>query len=154
MWSDEILGRFPKVRTGRLDHGSTGHFENETGFFQEFLMKNDFLRAYYLGFGWSGWITLIKSTILVTKGMSWPVSSYKWKEPLVRPFKWRLYWVAIIHDTTQGSSNTWACGCLQLKWLQCIRDLKIRGRDLTESFFFAYSQKQTPLEAYCFHQKK
>ena len=31
-------------------------------------MKNDFLRAYYLGFDWSGWIALIKNTILVTKG--------------------------------------------------------------------------------------
>ena len=117
-------------------------------------MKKDFLRAYYLGFDWSGWIALIKSTILVTKGMTWPVSSDKWKEPLVRPFKWRLYWVVIIHDTKQGDPNTWACGCLQLKWLQCIRDLKIRGRDLTESFFSRILKKQTPLKAYCFHQKK
>ena len=46
-------------------------------------MKNDFLRAYYLGFDWSGWIALIKNTILVTKGMSWPVSSDKWKAPQV-----------------------------------------------------------------------
>ena len=38
---------FPKVRTGRPDHGWTCHFENEIGFFQEFLMKNDFLRVYY-----------------------------------------------------------------------------------------------------------
>ena len=46
---DELnnLGRFPKVRTGRPDHGCTAHFENEVGFFQEFLMKNDFLHAYY-----------------------------------------------------------------------------------------------------------
>ena len=117
-------------------------------------MKKDFLRAYHLGFDWSGWIALIKSTILVTKGMTWPVSSDKWKEPLVRPFKWRLYWVVIIHDTKQGDPNTWACGCLQLKWLQCIRDLKIRGRDLTESFFSRILKKQTPLKAYCFHQKK
>ena len=70
MWSAEILGRFPKVRTGRVDHDRTRHFENKIGFFQEFLMKNDFLGAYYLGFDWSGWIALIKSTILVTKGMS------------------------------------------------------------------------------------
>ena len=26
----------PNVRTGRPDNGRTGHFENETGFFQEF----------------------------------------------------------------------------------------------------------------------
>jgi len=50
-------GRFPKSElAGRTmagpwpDHGRTGHFENEIGFFHEFLMKNDFLRAYYLGF--------------------------------------------------------------------------------------------------------
>ena len=53
------------------------------GFFQELLMKNDFLRAYYLGFDWSGWIALIKNRILITKEMSWPVSSDKWKAPLV-----------------------------------------------------------------------
>ena len=77
------LGRFPKVRTGRSDHGWTGHFENEIGFFKEFLMRNDFLRAYYLEFYWSGWIALIQSKILSTMGMSWPVSSDKWKAPLV-----------------------------------------------------------------------
>ena len=49
---------FPKVRTGQPDHGWTCHFENEIGFFQELLRKNDFLRAYYLEFDWSGWISL------------------------------------------------------------------------------------------------
>ena len=48
--TDKYLQRFPKVRTGRSDHGWTCYFENEIGFFQEFLMKNDFLRACYLGF--------------------------------------------------------------------------------------------------------
>ena len=76
-----LLRALSKVRTGRPDHGRTGHFENEVGFFHEFLMKNDFLRAYYLGFDWSGWIALIKGKILITKGMSWPVSSDKWKAP-------------------------------------------------------------------------
>ena len=38
--------------------GQTGHFENEIGFFQEFLMKKDFLCAYYLGNDWSSWIIL------------------------------------------------------------------------------------------------
>ena len=42
------LGRFPKVRTSRPDHGRSSHFENEIGFFEEFLMTNDFLRAHYL----------------------------------------------------------------------------------------------------------
>ena len=32
----------------------TSHFENQIGFILEFLMKNDFLRAYCLGFDCSG----------------------------------------------------------------------------------------------------
>ena len=34
---------FPKVKTGREDHGCTRHFGNETGFFQEVLLKNHIL---------------------------------------------------------------------------------------------------------------
>ena len=34
-----VLGCFPKVRTGRPDHGRTGHFDNKIGFYQEFLLK-------------------------------------------------------------------------------------------------------------------
>ena len=37
---------------------------NEIGFFQEFLLKNVLLRAYYLGFDWSVWRVLIKSEII------------------------------------------------------------------------------------------
>ena len=37
------------------------------------------LRANYLGFNISGWVVLIKSEILITTGMVWPVSSDKWK---------------------------------------------------------------------------
>ena len=74
-------GAFQNVGTGRPDHGHTGHFENEIGFFQEFLLKNDFLLAHHLAFDWPGWVALIKSKILITKGMSWPVSSDKWKAP-------------------------------------------------------------------------
>ena len=92
-----LKGRFPKVRTGRPDHGCTAHFENEIGCFREFLMKNDFVRAYYLAFDWSGWIAFIKSKILITKGMSWPVSSYKWKAPK-RMSPW--------HAKPVGSSGT------------------------------------------------
>ena len=77
-----ILERFPKVRTGRPDHGWSSHFDNEIGFSQEFLLKNHLLRAWYLGFDWSGWIVLIKSEILVTTGMVWLVSSDKWKAPI------------------------------------------------------------------------
>ena len=38
---DPTLGAycFPKVRTGRLDHGWTGHFDNEIGFYQEFFAE-------------------------------------------------------------------------------------------------------------------
>ena len=36
-------GHFPKVRTGRPDHGQTGHFDKEIRFFQEFLLKNHLL---------------------------------------------------------------------------------------------------------------
>ena len=43
-------GRFPFVRTGRLDHCPTSRFDNEVHFFQEFLLNNHFLSAYYLGF--------------------------------------------------------------------------------------------------------
>ena len=77
------LKRFPKVRTGRPDHGRTRHFGNKIGFFSnEILLKNHLLCAQYLGFDWSGWLILIKSEILITMGMGWPVSSDKWKAPL------------------------------------------------------------------------
>ena len=36
-------GPSPKVRTGRPDHGWTGHFDKEIRFFQEFLLKNHLL---------------------------------------------------------------------------------------------------------------
>ena len=58
------------------------HFDEAISFFQEFLLKNHLLRAYYLGFDISGWIVLIKSEILITTGMVWQVSSDKWKVPL------------------------------------------------------------------------
>ena len=45
-----IYGRFPFVRIGRPFHSPTSHFENEKRLFQEFLLKNVLLRAYYLGF--------------------------------------------------------------------------------------------------------
>ena len=66
---------FLKVRTGMPDHGRTSHFDKAISFFQEFLLKNHLLRANYLGFNISGWVVLIKSEILITTGMFWPVSS-------------------------------------------------------------------------------
>ena len=62
MGSHNVLGCFPKVRTGQPDHGQTSHFDNEIGFFQEFL-----------GFDCFDWIILIKSEILITMVMLWPV---------------------------------------------------------------------------------
>ena len=47
------------------------------------MLNNHLLRAYYLGFDRSSWIVLIKSEILITTGMVWPVRSDKWKVPYV-----------------------------------------------------------------------
>ena len=46
----DTKGAFQKSELAGWTMTMTGHFENEIGFFHEFLMKNDFLRAYYLGF--------------------------------------------------------------------------------------------------------
>ena len=67
-WSTELAGR-------------NSQLANEMGFFQRVLLKNHLLRAYCSRFDWSGWIVLIKSEILITTGMVWPVSSGKWKVP-------------------------------------------------------------------------
>ena len=83
-----VLGRFPFVRTGWPDHYATSRFDNEIRFFREFLPNNHFLGAYYLGFDWSGWRDLIKMEILIALGMVWPVSSDKWKAPLV--YTWMM----------------------------------------------------------------
>ena len=96
------LGRFPKVRTDRPDHGRTSHFDKTISFFQEFLLKNHLLRANYLGFNISGWIVLIKSEILITTGMVWPVSSDKWKAPLVST-NWLQYYLGFATPT-----GTWS----------------------------------------------
>ena len=76
------LGRFPKLRTGRLDYGPTSHFDKEIDLFQDFLIKTHLRRGLYLRFDWSGWIVLIKSEVLITRGEVWQVSSDKWKAPL------------------------------------------------------------------------
>ena len=76
------LGRFPKLRTGRLGYGPTSHFDKEIDFFQEFLIKTHLRRGLYLRFDWSGWIVLIKSEFLITRGEVWQVSSDKCKAPL------------------------------------------------------------------------
>ena len=78
-----IYGRFPFVRISRPFHSPTSHFENEIGYFQEFLLKNVFRRAYYLGFDWSSWRVLIKrKLIVIATEKVWPVNSDKWKAPI------------------------------------------------------------------------
>ena len=64
------LGRFPKVRTGQADYGQTSHFDNDTGFFQELLLKNHLFPAYYLGFDWSSRIVLTEwsGRLVLTNG--------------------------------------------------------------------------------------
>ena len=117
-WHREAWGRFPKVRTSRLDHGRTGHSENEIGFFQEFLMQNDFLHAYYLGFDWSGWIALIKSKILITKGMSWPGISDKWKAPWVNSWHFAAHWFPVNYAWGMSTEIPyWGCVTSQI-WVE------------------------------------
>ena len=78
-----IYGRFPFVRIGRPFHSPTSHFENEKRLFQEFLLKNVLLRAYYLGFDWFSWRVLIKrKPIIIAMEKVWPVNSDKWKAPI------------------------------------------------------------------------
>ena len=72
--------------TGWPDHGGTSQFSIEVfqRVFAEKLTPFGCFRACYLGFDWSSRIVLIKSEILITTRMVWPVSCDKWKEPLSR----------------------------------------------------------------------
>ena len=54
-----------------------------------FLLKVHLLRTYCLGRDWSSWIVLVKSEILNMTGMTWLVSSDKWRAPL------RFYYICI-----------------------------------------------------------
>ena len=79
-----ISGHFPFIRTGWLDNGWTSQFENEIGFFQECLLTTHLLRAYYLGFDWSGWKRFDSKWnphFVIMTGRVWPVSSDNWKVP-------------------------------------------------------------------------
>ena len=74
-----LRGRFDLSElAGRPDHCRTSQLANEIYFFQGFLLKKHLPRAYYLGLDWSG-----RSEILISTGTVWPVSSDKWKAPLV-----------------------------------------------------------------------
>ena len=82
-YDSDNLGRFPKVRTGQPDHGRTRHFGNEIGFYQEVLLKNHLLLCIIFRILLIWMVSFIKREILITMGMGWPVSSDKWKAPLV-----------------------------------------------------------------------
>ena len=65
-------------------HGQTSRFDNEIGFFQEFFSEKPSLScipAIYAFIDWLGWKVLIKSEILITTGMIWPLKSDKCKAP-------------------------------------------------------------------------
>ena len=110
--ASSFLGPFPFVRTGQPDHYRTSYFDNEIGFFQGFLLKNHLLPTHYLGFDWSSWIVLINSQILITKERAWPVSSDKWKAPLVR--EWMLNRgsskISITFSSNESFGNQYARG--------------------------------------------
>ena len=94
----------------------TSQLASEMGFFQRVLLKNHLLRAYYLGFDWSGWIVLIKSEILITMGMVWPVSSGKWKALFVCHswLKWNLEMLVLRRKTS------WSKGEATMNWTRII----------------------------------
>ena len=58
---------------GRLDRKPFWKWRRSLFF--SFRSKTHQNHAYYLGIEWSAWTVLIKSEILITKGMVWPVSS-------------------------------------------------------------------------------
>ena len=65
----------------------TSQLASEMGFFQRVLLKNHLLRAYYLGFDWSGWIVLIKSEILILNGGNGLAGEFwQMESPLRLPF--------------------------------------------------------------------
>ena len=101
-WPDQIRFQGPLLpcgpREGRVEEytGKEVGPNNKIGFFQEVLLKSHLLCVWYFGFGWSGWLILITSEILIIIGICWPVSSDKWKAPLVRlPIPIRLSLVSM-----------------------------------------------------------
>ena len=84
----------------------------KSAFSKGFLVKNRLLLAYYLGFDWPGWIVLIRSEILITTGMVWPVSSDKWKAPsdYLSSFRFVSFCFSRSHSSIQfgTASSIWA----------------------------------------------
>ena len=64
-----------------------------------FLLKNVLLHACYLGFDWSGRIVVIKSEIIISTRMIWPVSSDKWKAPLEITFLEHFWSIRLLPGT-------------------------------------------------------
>ena len=82
----------------------------KSAFSKGFLVKNHLLRAYYLGCDWPGWIVLIRSEILITTGMVWPVSSDKWKAPSDYLSRFRFVFFTRSHSSIQFGTplSIWA----------------------------------------------
>ena len=65
-----------------IGYGRTSHFDDEVGFPQELLLKNQLLRADFLGFDRSDCIVLMKNEILITTGVVWQMeSALRWSYP-------------------------------------------------------------------------
>ena len=103
LWAYWVLRRFRFVRTGRPDHCPTSQFESETGFFQEFLLKNHLFRAYYCihdltDLAREFWLKGKLSLRWEWSGQGvWLVSSDKWKAP-------QVYYTSVFSVLTQRSS--------------------------------------------------
>ena len=69
------------VRTGWPDHCPTSQFDNEIGFFQEFLPKIRLLGTCYSGFDWSGWEFWLKGKLSLRREWSGRSVLTKGKRP-------------------------------------------------------------------------
>ena len=74
-------GAFQKSELAGRTICRTSHFDKERIIFPRVFAENHLFCTNYLVFDWSGWIVLIKSEILNTTGIVWPLSSDKWKAP-------------------------------------------------------------------------
>ena len=87
----------------------------KSDFSKRFLLKNHLLLVYYLEFDWSGWIVLIKSEILITTGIVWPVCSDKWKaQPLPLPYMVSCKWWQVLASVKEWFQGEGQCFCLSI----------------------------------------
>ena len=115
-------------------------------------MKNDFLRSYYLGFDWSGRIALIKSKIFITTGMSWPISSDKWKAPQLASRFASFPWHIARLDIPLYLSGAWD-RVSHTVWSRKGYSL-LRTQKKTVSFLLRVSGSRTPPEVKCYATRK